>query len=86
MKKYWIVVIAILFLVGLWFVKNHYDIESKTLRNYEKENAKLRMLAERRELQFKIATYNSKLNIQVAKPVEIPREVVIPGPSADPNK
>lgn len=39
---------------------------------YEKENLKLRMLAERRELQFKIATYESKMNIRVAKPVVEP--------------
>lgn len=69
MKKVWIVVIAVLFLVSLWFVKSHYDKEAKFLKTYEKENCKLRLLAERRELQFKIATYESKLNLRVAKPV-----------------
>lgn len=72
MKKYWIVVIAILFLAGLWFIKGHYDKEAKFLKTYEKENYKLSLLAERRELQLKIATYESKLGIQVAKPVPKP--------------
>lgn len=46
------------------------DQESRAIKDYERENYKLRLLAERRELQFKIATYQSKLNIRVAKPVD----------------
>ena len=79
MKKVWIVVIAIVFLLSLWFVKNHY--ETRVLKKYEKENSTLRLLAERRELQYKIALYESKLNIQVARPAPPP---VFPVP--DPNE
>lgn len=78
-KYWWIVGLAILFVVCLWFVKNHYDIEARMLREFEQENSKLRLLAERRELQFKIATYESKLNLRVA------REVPPKGPT-DPNQ
>lgn len=85
MKKYLIVVVlAILFIGSLWFVKDHYDTESKMLREFEKENAKLRMLAERRELQFKIATYESKMNLRVAKPV--PKPLPAPKVPVDPNQ
>lgn len=70
MKKLWIVALAILFIVSLWFVKSHYDQEARQIKSYEKENRKLSLLAERRELQFKIASYESKLNIRVARPVD----------------
>lgn len=83
MKKYWIVVLVILFFASMWFVKNHYDIESRHLRNYKKENHKLKLLAERREYQWKIATYESKMNIAVAKEVTPQVEIIRP---ADPNE
>lgn len=78
MKKFWIVVLLLaLFFAGMWFVKAHYDQEARTRKEYEKENAKLKLLADRREMQFRIATYESKLNFRDAKPAPAP---------ADPNE
>lgn len=87
MKKYLIVaVIAVLFLVSLWFVKSHYDKESQVLKDFEKENYKLKLLAERRELQFKIATYESKLNLRVAKPVPLKPKPPVEVRPVEPNE
>lgn len=78
MKKYWVVVLLLaLFVAGMWFIKNHYDQEGRTRKEYEKENAKLKLLADRREMQFRIATYESQLKLRDAKPVTAP---------ADPNE
>ena len=78
MKKYWVVVLLLaLFVAGMWFIKNHYDQEGRTRKEYEKENAKLKLLADRREMQFRIATYESQLKLRDAKLVTAP---------ADPNE
>ena len=82
MKKYWIAVMAILFIASLWFVKGHYDQEGRFIAKYEKENSRLKLLAERRELQFKIAAYESKLNLRAAKEVKKPAK----SEPADPNE
>lgn len=72
MKKFRIVVLVIMFLAGMWFVKDHYDQEARTRKEYEKENARLKLLADRREMQFRIATYESQLKLREAKPVPAP--------------
>lgn len=88
MKKYCVFVVVVvvfagLFVAGLWFIKGHYDTEARVLRDYEKENYKLGLLAERREYQFKIATFESKMNMRVAKEVKPPDPEI---PPADPNE
>lgn len=70
MKKWWIVLIVILVIGCLWFIENHYDRDAQFIKKYEKENKNLRLLAERRELQLKILTYENKLGIRRATPVD----------------
>lgn len=78
MKKYCVVLIVLMFIVCGCAEQSSREILTKArddqaalfLADYEKENYKLKLLADRRELQFKIATYESKLNLRVAKPVK----------------
>lgn len=72
MKKifFWMVVIGVLFVVAVLLIDNHYDQDARALEKYEQENRSLRLIAERRELQFKILSYEKQLGIRRAKPVD----------------
>lgn len=91
-KEIWMVVIGAIFIVALLLVRDYYDQDARALKDYKKENQNLRLIAERRELQFKILSYEKQLGIRRARPVgQVPKpdpyqpQAELPKP-VDPNK